>query len=146
MKKLLGFAVAASLLVPALAFASVDITLSGGTVTISQGQSYSEPGYSAFSTVDGDVTGLVGVSGVDTSVGSHTITYEVTDSALDSASVSRTLIVQGGGSVMPFCSGPMAPGWQIGVAGGGCGGTEVFLPAGSPGCPWFFMSGCILPR
>ena len=144
MKKTLGFLVGLSLLVPGLAFASVGITLSGGSVTISQGTSYNEPGYSALSTTDGDVTSLVSVSGISAAVGSHTITYSVTDSALDSATAFRTLTVQGGGSVMPFCSGPMAPGWQIGVAGGGCGGTEVWVPAGSAGCPFWFVGGCVV--
>lgn len=129
--------------IPAFAFASVGITLTGGSVTIQSGQSYVEPGYSALSTFDGDVSGSVLVSGIDTSVGSHTITYGVTDSNLDSATAFRTLTVASVGSLMPFCSGPMAPGWQQGVAGGGCGGTGMTVPAGSTGCPFWFPNGCL---
>ncbi len=142
MHKLLGLAVGLSLLVPSLAFASVGITLQGGAVTVQQGHSYQEPGYSAFSSVDGDITGLVGVSGFSSAVGTHTLTYSVTDSALDSAFAFRSVTIMGGGE-MPFCSGPMAPGWQSGVDGGGCGGTGTVIAAGTADCPYFMASGCL---
>lgn len=153
LKYILG--IAGLLLAPMLAFASVGITLTGGNVTVSQGQTYNEPGYSAFSTFDGNITSNVAVSGVDTSVGSHTISYNVTDSNLDSASAFRTLTVLSSGSLMPFCSGPMAPGWNVGLSGGGCGGTGMVVMAGASlpdatkfggtkTCPFWFPSGCMV--
>lgn len=147
MKKLLAFSVLGAVLVPSLAFASVGITLTGGTVTVQQGASYQEPGYSANSTVDGDITGAVSVSGITTATpGSHTITYSVTDSALDSATAFRSLEVIGSGGAMPYCSGPNAPGWQVGVDGGGCGGTGTVIAAGTDGCPFWYVGGCLLKR
>lgn len=154
MKKILSIVLGVAVLLPSIAFASVGITLTGGNVVITQGQSYSEPGYSAFSTVDGNITSLVNVSGGGSTVGTYTIGYSVTDSTLASASASRTLTIRGSGSVMPFCSGPMAPGWQVGIDGGGCGGHGHFIPSGtsySPAgvsgkpvtCPAWFPSGCI---
>ena len=59
------------------------------------GSTYSDPGFSALDTVDGDMTDKVQVSGsVDTSkVGSYTISYKVTDSSGNSNSVSRQIYV-----------------------------------------------------
>lgn len=59
------------------------------------GSTYSDPGFSALDTVDGDMTDKVQVSGsVDTSkVGSYTISYQVTDSSGNSNSVSRQIYV-----------------------------------------------------
>lgn len=155
MKKIITAIATGAMLLPMAAFASVDLTLFGADpVTVLQGQSYSEPGYSANSSVDGDITSLVSVSSVDTSVsGSFTIDYSVTDSALDTATAQRGLIVASGGGTMPYCSGPLAPGWQAGVAGGGCGGTEIVLRAGQSvfkdgvlhECPiWYGPIGCVV--
>lgn len=147
MHKLLGVVVGVALFAPLFALASVDLTLNGGSVTVRQGAAYNEPGFTANSTVDGNITNLVSVSNPGTgSSGTFSVNYAVTDSALDSAFASRTLIVQSSDSLMPFCSGPMAPGWHVGVAGGGCGGTQVFVPAGTGACPFWFTGGCILPR
>lgn len=59
------------------------------------GSTYSDPGFSALDTVDGDMTDKVQVSGsVDTSkIGSYTINYKVTDSSGNSNSVSRQIYV-----------------------------------------------------
>ena len=59
------------------------------------GSTYSDPGFSALDTVDGDMTDKVQVSGsVDTSkIGSYTISYKVTDSSGNSNSVSRQIYV-----------------------------------------------------
>lgn len=148
MKKIVFLSLAA-LLAPSFAFASVSIDLSGGPVTVSQGHSYNEPGYSAFSTVDGDITGSVNVSVPDTSLpGVFQVGYDVADSALDTATAFRTLTVVGGGGTMPFCSGPLAPGWHMGVDGGGCGGWgTLILPGqalGSYTCPIFVLMGCLI--
>lgn len=105
MKKSLSIIVALVIaLAPFSAFASVGITLAGGPVTLYAGQSYVEPGYSALSTTDGDVTGLVTASSVNTSVAGNTSrTYSVTDSALDSDTQTRVITVIGA-SAGPLCS------------------------------------------
>lgn len=146
--------VIAAIAAPLTSFADVGITLFGGNVIVTQGHAYSEPGYSAFSTVDGDLTSNVSVTGTDTStLGTHTIGYSVTDSALDSAFASRSITVIGGGSVMPYCSGPMAPGWRVDLPGGGCGGSSIQIMPGTSvfrhgilyTCPeWFPKSGCVV--
>lgn len=149
MKKYIALSVLVSVLVPSLAFASVGITLSGpNPAPATQGQGFNEPGFAAFSTVDGDVTSLVTVSGPDTSsAGNSSRTYSVTDSALDSASVTRGVTVSGTGGSLLFCSGPMAPGYQIGVVGGGCGGTSTYVFYGAPlgdGTNCEFFAGCMI--
>jgi hypothetical protein len=48
-----------------------------------------------------------------------------------------------GGGGTPYCSGPDAPGWQVGIPGGGCGGHATFVPAGTADCPFWFPAGCI---
>lgn len=146
MKKFIAVLAGVSLLLPALALADVSIDLSGGNVIVQQGQSYTEPGYSANSTVDGDITSDVSVSNPGTSAaGSFTITYAVTDSTWTSAFASRGLTVVAGGGTEPYCSSPTAPGWRSGLADGGCGGAKMHVvPAGSPGCPFFLSQGCLI--
>jgi hypothetical protein len=143
---------------PAAAFAAtpqVTLTLQGGSVSITSAQSYSEPGFSAFSTVDGDITGNVQVSGVDTSIGDHTITYYVQDSTFIDpittpdafATASRALTVVASGSGMIPCSGPLAPGWNVSLPGGGCGGTDTLFRVNQPmpdGTTCAFFSGCMV--
>ena len=126
------------------AFAAASITLTGANPqAVNQGQSYSDPGFSAFSTFDGDITGSVITSGPNMDIsGIQSRFYSVTDSNGDVAGAVRTVNVQGGGT-MPFCSNPLAPGWQVGVIGGGCGGTEVLIAAGTADCPFWFPSGCV---
>lgn len=122
MKTVTSMFVAFSLLVAVPVFASVDINLVGGTVTVEQGKSYNEPGYSAFSTTDGDVTGQVQSYAPATNVpGDYFVEYEVTDSALDYAYAARqfTVVAPAAGQMF-FCSGPMAPGWTVGLVNGGC--------------------------
>ena len=134
MKKIVGVLALSLSLVPALAFASVGITLSGGNPdSVRVGTTYSDPGYSANSSFDGDITGSVSFSGVNTSVRGTTVrTYTVTDSNGDTATASRTVLVWGdGGSTQPYCSGPTAPGWRTDLPGGGCGGTAHWFPTGS---------------
>ena len=60
------------------------------------GERYHEPGYSASDNCDGDITENVVVTGtVDTTkIGSYTIKYEITDSAGNSNSIERTVIVK----------------------------------------------------
>lgn len=152
MKKLIGSIVVLGFLVPMFAFASVNITLNGSNPVEVTGNSYNEPGYSANSTVDGNITSSVVTSGLIRSATQgnlYTVNYSVTDSALSTASASRTIIFSTGGG-MPYCSGPMAPGWQVGVSGGGCSRASIMVNPGETvqgfKCPEYIMTGCRLPR
>lgn len=71
------------------------IELTGSSVTMSVGQAYSEPGFSATDNYDGNITGNVTVGGnlnVNT-VGTYTVTYDVRDTSLNAA-VQKTRSVQ----------------------------------------------------
>lgn len=72
-----------------------EISLVGGNITLTEGDSWVEPGYSATDNVDGVITGRVIVTGsVNTNTpGVYTLTYSVTDDAGLSASVSRSVTV-----------------------------------------------------
>jgi len=67
----------------------------------------------------------------------------------------------GGGSTLPYCSGPMAPGWHVDLPGGGCGGSQMWIASGATytlhttsklagaavvieSCPAFYPSGCMV--
>lgn len=79
-------------------FTAPVISLSGETrIYVKLGTSYSEPGFSATDNIDGDLTSKVVVNGsVDTSkIGRYTLTYTVTDSAGNSTSNSRSVLVYG---------------------------------------------------
>lgn len=147
MKKFAAILVSVLAFAPMFALASVNIDLSGGAVSVTRGSSYVEPGYSALSTIDGDVTGNVSVTNPGTgTVGKFTILYSVTDSALDTATASRDLTVMGGGSGMIFCSGPMAPGWNTSLPDGGCNSQTQFVSFGGPlkdGTKCEFFMGCM---
>jgi hypothetical protein len=81
--------------------------------------------------LDGTSVGPVGsvdFTGIDADAVTHTL------------DVSATSI---GGGQLPYCSGPMAPGWNVSLPGGGCGGTAKWVPAGSDGCPFWFPEGCM---
>lgn len=71
------------------------ISLTGGNRTLTVGDAWVEPGYTATDDVDGDLTAQVVVTGtVDTSApGTTTLTYTVSDAAGNSASVTRTVTV-----------------------------------------------------
>jgi len=71
------------------------IALTGGNQTVVQGNSWSEPGFSATDDVDGDITGNVVVSGdtVNTGVvGVYTVRYDVSDAAGNPAT-QRTRVI-----------------------------------------------------
>jgi len=155
MHKAISTLAAVALMVsPALAAASVDISLYGANPqTVRAGTVYSDPGYSAFSTVDGDLTSLVSFSAVDTNhAGWTSRSYSVSDSMGDTASASRSIFVAAAGGTMPYCSGPMAPGWNVSLPGGGCGGAGIVIPAGHSAmihgnlaeCPFWYPSGCLV--
>ena len=72
------------------------ITLKGGSeLQITKGTTYVEPGYTAIDNIDGNITGLVVVTGsVDAStLGMYTISYEVTDGAGNAATKVLTVTV-----------------------------------------------------
>jgi len=72
------------------------ITLNGYAATyVPLGSSYSDPGYSAVDDADGDITGSVVRSGSvdDSTVGTYTINYTVTDKAGNTATATRVVKV-----------------------------------------------------
>lgn len=71
------------------------ISLIGGNRTLNEGDTWSEPGYTATDNVDGNITNSVVVTGsVNTSVpGVYTLTYTATDAAGNTGSVTRTVTV-----------------------------------------------------
>jgi len=72
------------------------ITLNGDNpMTLTVGDTFSEPGYTATDNIDGNITANVDVTGsVDTSVpGTYTVNYSVTDSAGNTANVDRVVVV-----------------------------------------------------
>lgn len=71
------------------------INLTGGNQTITQGDTWTEPGYTATDNADGDLTADVQTSGtVDTgTVGDYPLTYSVTDSSGNTGTAARTVTV-----------------------------------------------------
>jgi parallel beta-helix repeat protein len=70
-----------------------EITLIGGAVQITQGESYVEQGFTASDNYDGDITNNVNVSGfVGSAIGNYTLSYNVSDSSGNPA-VTRTRVV-----------------------------------------------------
>ena len=72
------------------------ITLIGSsTINLTVGDTFTDPGATATDDVDGDLTSSISITGtVDTStVGTYTLTYSVADAASNSASTTRTVIV-----------------------------------------------------
>ncbi len=82
------------------------------TITLAAGQPFEDPGATAIDDVDGDISGLIEVSGTinTTAVGTQTLTYSVTDRAGNSSSVVRTIQIganqgtggSGGGALSPL--------------------------------------------
>ncbi len=72
------------------------ITLNGSsTIQLTVGDSWTDPGATATDETDGDLTNSITVSGtVDTSTtGTYTLIYNVADAASNTASVTRTVVV-----------------------------------------------------
>ena len=72
------------------------ITLNGSsTIQLTVGDSWTDPGATATDETDGDITSSITVNGtVDTStVGTYTLIYNVADAASNTASVTRTVVV-----------------------------------------------------
>lgn len=74
-----------------------ELTLKGDTsITLTVGNQYEEPGYSAMDNVDGDLTAQVKVSGTVNinKAGTYQITYTVVDGYGHSASAVRTVVMK----------------------------------------------------
>ena len=70
------------------------LTLVNPRMTMSQGATYVEPGYTAIDNVDGDITDLVETFDIDTSIlGTHALFYYVTDSSGNTAMAVRVVYV-----------------------------------------------------
>jgi len=71
------------------------ITLQGSlTITLTEGDSYNEPGFSALDNIDGNISVIISGS-VNTNVpGTYILTYTATDAAGNSSTRSRTITVQ----------------------------------------------------
>ena len=74
------------------------ITLAGGsTVNVDRGSSWEDPGYSAYDSLDGDISSKVSIEGLPAldlnQTGSHLLTYTVLDSSNNLASSVRTVYV-----------------------------------------------------
>ena len=87
------------------------------SMTHEQGTAFTDPGVSATDSVDGSVdvvtTGTVGAN-----VGTYTLAYTATDAANNSATATRTVIVEAapaGGDLLVFSDGVVDPVWDEGI-------------------------------
>lgn len=74
-----------------------ELTLKGGqSITVTAGESFVDPGYTALDNCDGDITGAVTVTGtVDIWIpGTYTLTYTVSDTYENTVSASREVQVK----------------------------------------------------
>ena len=98
------------------------IRLNGGTsITLQQGDNWSDPGFSASDNVDGDLTSQVQISGsVNPNVASsYVLTYTVSDKAGNQGRATRTVRVVSSGTSGGGVPGPTRPvGGGIGTGGG----------------------------
>jgi hypothetical protein len=101
---------------------------------VTEGDSYSDGGATAIDAKEGDLSGMIGVSGsVNTAVpGTYALAYSVCDSAGNCASAERTVIInprsRGGGSLLLLYPGKStATGWAEGTAPGG-GESPIIIP------------------
>lgn len=138
---------------PFMASASVGISLVGGSVLVQQYSPFVEPGFSAFSTTDGDVTADVSASSVNTSVAGNAVRYySVTDSDELTATAQRSITIIGASATQTWCSSPTAPGYNVSLPHGGCAGQpesfsfgQTFVFKGvSQVCQYW--QGCVLPK
>jgi hypothetical protein len=105
MKKMRNLAALAIVAIAAIMYTSCDltdlnapvITLTGdATMTLEHGEAYTEPGFTATDTEDGDLTASVVVTGVVDSdmAKTYTLTYTVTDASGNQGTATRTVAVQ----------------------------------------------------
>ena len=83
--------------------------IGSSSITLGLNDTYQEQGATANDDVDGNITSSISTSGsVDTSTpGMYTITYSVSDSSANSASISRTILVEDNSGTTPQ-SGPFS--------------------------------------
>ena len=156
MKKITSLIAAAFLLMPIAAFADSTVTAtsdanssvtpSGVTVVPTNvTQTFSISADSGYQIADVQLDGSsVGApSSVDfTGIDGDTV-YHTLDVSSDLIPVAAPVA----GAGLPFCSGPMAPGWNVGLPGGGCGGsTLMFEPYSSGLCPFIDQQGCMVNK
>jgi hypothetical protein len=151
MKKVLAMVAVLSFLFPAAAFANSTVDASAGVgATISpSGVTVVPTGITQTFTVGVDqsyqLTGVT-LDGVSQSLSNVNFTGIAGDLTTHTISVSAAPT----GGAEPYCSSPTAPGWQVGLIGGGCGGTQIFVPRGETlngfYCSDMFTAGCILPQ
>lgn len=152
MKKYIAALSILALMGPAIALADSTVTASsdaGSSVSPSGVTVVSTGNVQAFSPSANDGFHLTGVSfdGVEqASVGILNFTGLAWDPISHTLSVTSAVNAPTGGT-MPFCSGPMAPGWVVSSPDGGCGGSQQYfqfnhtLPDGTL-CP--FWQGCMV--
>ena len=138
--------VGASLLVlPAVVLADSNVTATAGTgATVSPIGTVFVVSGATQTFFAGATTGYtlsnVSVDGVSQgAVGSVDVTGDATDHTVDVSATQNTPI---GGGAMNWCSGPMAPGYHVGVIGGGCGGNTTYIPFNGASC--LFNQGCMI--
>lgn len=162
MKKILAVLSVLSLLAfAAPAFADSNVTAAPGT-----GTSITPAGITVVPTGVVQTFGIgvsqgfnlsdVSVDGISAGTPSFVdITGDATDHTI---TTSANAVVTGGGS-LPWCSNPMAPGWNTSLPDGGCGGTSVFVHFGAPifqgaavagqigtVTTCVFLQGCMVPK
>ncbi len=106
-KTILSVATALTIMLPVAAFAAPVITLNGGSVSVQQGNSYNEPGYSATDSIDGNLTSSVVIGGsvLTFSAGLYTLSYDVSNSVGEAADTQhREVMVNGGGGGADPCT------------------------------------------
>jgi len=156
MKKALALVAVLSFAFPLAAFADSTVTASAGT-----GASISPSGMVVVPTgVDqtfevgassGYTLSSVELDGVSQLLGNVDFTGIAGDTTDHTIDVSATQNPPVGGGSQPFCSSPSAPGWIVGLIGGGCpGNTSIYIPSGQTlngfACPAAFVAGCMLPQ
>lgn len=146
MKKIISLVAVLVLISPALTLADSTVTASSDTgssispsgvtvvptgdtqiFTASVNQGYELTGISVDGVSQGNAT-TVGFTGQDADTVDHTIAVS-------------SFFVPTGGSLL-FCSGPEAPGYTVGLVGGGCGGTSIYVPFNGTLC--LFFQGCMI--
>ena len=104
----------------------VIVLLGDSTITITEGDAFTDPGATANDAEDGDITDdiIVGGDSVDTAnAGTYTITYNVSDSeGLAADEITRTVIVKKKEIVTPACT-------NCGGGGNGGGGGGPIMPS-----------------
>lgn len=149
MKKTISIALSIAFLIPSLAFADSTVIATAGT-----GATINPSGTTVVATGDTQVFNFGADQGYHlTNVAFDGIGQGVI-SSLDFVGdlADHTISAFAGinastGGTQPFCSSPMAPGWNVAMIGGGCGSTQLYVPFGAAfydGSICSFNGGCIV--